>query len=357
MPRILIAASGTGGHIFPALAVAESLPMNWEIDWLGVPERLENKILPKDYDLTTLPLGGLQGNFFKKIVQIFRLLLAVKSVIALIKGRGIQIVFTTGGYIAAPAILAAKYCGIKVILHESNVLPGRVTRYIGRFCDVVAIGFPSSLQYLSQCKTILTGTPIRKPFEISQPLPSWIPSGNGPLIVVIGGSQGAVGLNQMVRAVYSFLLGNGCRVVHLTGEKDFMSTSMRHPNLIVKGFTDDMPGLLQHSDLAISRAGSGTISELSISSTPAILVPYPFASDDHQSFNALYAAENGAAVIIHQGANQENTLIQALSRLLNKRLSENMNNEDLLNKMKKGMQNIAIKDSTEKVLNIILQTL
>ena len=354
MPRILIAASGTGGHIFPALAVAESLPKNWHIYWLGVPNRLETKILPDEYELTTVSMGGLQGNFFNKVFQICKLFLVIKSVINLIKARRIQIIFTTGGYIAAPAILAAKYCGIKVILHESNAYPGRVTRVMGRFCDLVAIGFSSAAKYLSQCKIVLTGIPIRRSFRVPQTLPDWVPLGIGPLIVVIGGSQGAVGLNQMVRSSYKHLLEEGCRIVHLTGEKDLEPNIFSHPNLVVKSFTNDIPALLQHSDIAVSRAGAGILSELSFSSTPAILVPYPFASDDHQTFNAIHLVENGAAVLIHEQANQQTILIKTLSRILKRRLSNNEKEEDFLNNMKEGIQKIAIEDSDEKLLDTIL---
>tara|TARA_Y100001968_G_scaffold51762_1_gene42738 strand:+ start:51399 stop:52472 length:1074 start_codon:yes stop_codon:yes gene_type:complete len=357
MPNILIAASGTGGHIFPALAVADSLPNTWKISWLGVPDRLETQLIPEHYQLTTVVVGGLQGNFLNKFFQIYRFIVAIKSVIALFKERDIQIAFTTGGYIAAPVILAAKLYGIKVILHESNVFPGKVTRFMGRFCDLVAIGFPAADKFLPKCKTVCTGTPIRQLFRDLQPLPAWVPSGRGPLIVVIGGSQGSIGLNYMVRGVYKFLLAQGCRIVHLIGGNDLELTSISDKNLVVKQFTNDMPALLQHADLAISRAGAGIISELSICSTPAILVPFPFASDDHQTSNALYAAENGAAVIMHEGHDQEQTLIKILSRLLKSRLSDNCNGEDLLSYMRKGMKTIATSDSHLKLREIISHAL
>tara|TARA_Y100001968_G_C19420476_1_gene751493 strand:+ start:701 stop:1774 length:1074 start_codon:yes stop_codon:yes gene_type:complete len=357
MPNILIAASGTGGHIFPALAVAEDLPISWQINWLGVADRLETQLLPKRYPLKTVDIGGLQGNFFKKFFQVCKLLAAIIAVISFIKTRRIQIVFTTGGYIAAPAILAAKFCGIKVILHESNAFPGLVTRCLGRFCDFVAIGFPSAAEYLPKCRTVLTGTPARKSFRKKQSLPNWVPSGLGPLIVVVGGSQGALGLNQMVRSIYKLLLEKGCRIVHLTGMQDLECKSISHSNLVVKKFTNDVPGLLQNADIAISRAGAGIITELSISSTPAIFVPYPFAADDHQYFNAVYAAENGAAVIVHQENNQQKVLLKTLFRLLDRRLSNNSKGEDLLNQMKKGMQNIADTESHIKLLSIIIEAL
>lgn len=354
MPRILIAASGTGGHIFPALALAEALPSSWEVDWLGVPDRLENQIVPQQYSLTTVRLGGLQGNLFQKIFQFIRLFAATKFVISFIQERNIKVLFTTGGYISAPSILAAKVSGIKIILHESNAYPGRVTRALGRLCDVVALGLPKASQYLSGSRTVLTGTPVRKSFLVPQPVPMWVPSGKGPLIVVLGGSQGALRLNQMVRFVSPCFLAKGCRIVHLTGRNDHETSSIHHPNLVTKTFSDEIPGLLQHADLVISRAGAGTISELAICGTPAVLVPYPSAKDDHQNINALYAAECGAAIIIHENDPDHHSLLTTLDRLLANRLSKKDTSRDFLKEMQEGMRVLACREAEENLVEILL---
>ena len=353
MARLLIAASGTGGHIFPALAVAETLSSSWQIYWLGVPDRLESKIVPSQYQLFTIPVSGLQGNFVSKVYQFFKLISATKFVISLIKEKNIQILFTTGGYIAAPSILAAKLVGIKVVLHESNALPGRVTRLLGRFCDLVALGLPDACQYLLRSNTLVTGTPVRKSFLTAQPMPNWIPFGKGPLLVVIGGSQGAIGLNRMMRSVLPLFLEKGCRVVHITGTNDPQHLYMQHQNLAIKTFSNEIPGLLQHADLVISRAGAGTICELAICGTPAVLVPYPSAKDDHQTINALCAAQFGAAVIVHEHETQHKALYETLDRLLASRLSDQNNEEDLLRKMQEGMQLMAMREAQETLVNIL----
>ena len=139
MPKLLIAASGTGGHVFPALAVAERLSTSWQVSWLGVSDRLEKQLVPTCYRLFTLRGGGLGSSWLGKISGILRLIKAVVQVRKLIRSQRIDVVFTTGGYIAAPAILGAIWCGLPVILHESNVFPGRVTRLMGRFCNLVAL--------------------------------------------------------------------------------------------------------------------------------------------------------------------------------------------------------------------------
>ena len=300
MPRLLIAASGTGGHLFPALSVADALPDGWTVRWLGVPDRLETTLVPERYPLTTVKAGGLQGRGLKKVIQLLRLLAASGDVRRLIRRNGIDVVFTTGGYIAAPAILGARWSGVPVVLHESNAIPGRVTRLLGRACTQVAIGLPAAARRIPGCEAIVTGTPVRSSFLQSQTLPDWVPQGPGPLLVVMGGSQGALGLNRMVRPLLPVLLSEGCRVVHLTGSNDPDVNSIEHPRLAERPFSDDIPALLQHADLAISRAGAGSLSELAVSGTPSVLVPFPQAADRHQDANAACAAALGAAVIVHQ---------------------------------------------------------
>tara|TARA_Y100001968_G_scaffold73139_1_gene64594 strand:+ start:500 stop:1573 length:1074 start_codon:yes stop_codon:yes gene_type:complete len=355
MPRLLIAASGTGGHIFPALAVAQELPSFWAIEWLGVPDRLETRIVPPSYPLTTVRVAGLQGSLIRKIVLLIRLIAATKFIFSFIKRKRIEVLFTTGGYIAAPSILAAKLAGIKIMLHESNGFPGTVTRVFGRLCDLVALGTPSCSQYLIGFRTIVTGTPVRDSFYINRPLPTWVPAGNGPLIVVIGGSQGSVGLNRMVRHLWPSLLAKGCRIVHLVGDNDQEALSIQHKNLVVKSFSNEMPALLQHADLAISRAGAGIIAELSISVTPAVLVPYPAAKDNHQTINALCAAAFGAATIVHENRPEHKGLESMLDRILGSRLVGVNPSGCFLQEMQTGMKDMAIKNAEKKLVDILLK--
>ena len=301
MPRLLIAASGTGGHLFPALAVADRLADRWQISWVGVPNRLETDLVPGRYPLTTVRAGGLQGRGLRKLLQLLQLIGSSGPVRRLIRRRNVTMVFTTGGYIAAPAILAARWTGRPVVLHESNAVPGRVTRLLGRHCTQVALGLPQAAAHLPRCRPLVTGTPVRQAFLAPAPCPDWVPQGAGPLLLVIGGSQGAVGLNRMVRAALPPLLAAGCRVVHLSGSQDPEAGSLQHPAYVERAFSDEMPGLLQHADLAISRSGAGSLSELAVCATPALLVPFPQAADDHQTANAEAAVAVGAAVLLQIG--------------------------------------------------------
>ncbi len=353
MPKLLIAASGTGGHIYPALAVVEALPAYWQSTWVGVTDRLESKLVPEKYKLIKVFAGGLQKNLFRKILSLFQVLSASLQISYLIRKERINVVFTTGGYIAAPAILAARICGIPILLHESNAIPGKVTRLMGRLCQVIATGLPNTARQMPKYKTIFTGTPVRPAFHKSQPLPKWVPIGSGPLLVVIGGSQGALGLNKMIRPILPSLLEAGCRVVHLTGSNDKEVNRIIHPNLIEKQFTEEIAGLLQNADLAISRAGAGSLSELSICGTPSILVPFPEAADKHQDANASCAAEIGAAVIVHQHLPTESSLKNTIFYLLQSRISQVNLETDLLAEMSAQMKKLAVRNSQIKLVELL----
>lgn len=339
MPRLLIAASGTGGHIYPALSFAESLSNSWEIEWLGVPNRLEIELVPKKYNLIKLKVGGLQGNIFRKMFDLCKLLFASIRVSFLLREKKINVVFTTGGYISAPSILGAKLIGIPILLHDSNAIPGKVTRLLGRFCDYVALGIPTASEYLPGCRTSFTGTPVRSEFFLDQSLPSWAPLGEGILIVVMGGSQGAIRMNEMVRKILPWLLEKGCRVIHLTGKNDCFykksDKAVTHPNLVVRQFSLEISALLRNADLAISRAGSGAICELMVTKTPSILIPFPDSADQHQELNAAYMARYGGAVIVHQHDPEKDILKNTISNLIDSKslskMKSNLNNYDCLN--------------------------
>jgi UDP-N-acetylglucosamine--N-acetylmuramyl-(pentapeptide) pyrophosphoryl-undecaprenol N-acetylglucosamine transferase len=353
MTHLLIAASGTGGHLFPALAVAEALPASWTVSWLGVPDRLETDLVPSSYPLHTVHAGGLQGQGLCKLWQLLRLIASSREVRRVIRRERTQVVFSTGGYIAAPAILAARWCGIPVVLHESNAIPGRVTRLLSRWCTRVAIGLPAAAERLPGSTPLLTGTPVRRAFLEPTPVPPWVPAGEGPLLLVMGGSQGALGLNRMVRPLLPSLLNAGCRVVHLTGSNDPEVGVLQHPALVERTFSDELPGLLQHADLAISRAGAGSLSELAVCGTPALLVPYPQAADQHQEANAAAAAAAGAAVIVHQHAAGHPALGRTLWRLIGPRLRGSAPAADPLLELRSGMERLAVRDADRQLAHLL----
>ena len=343
-PRLLVAASGTGGHLFPAIALAQQLP-HYHIEWLGTTNRLETSLVPEDYPLNTIPIEGFQNKLSLKTLKICSsFLTSIFQTQKLIKQHQIDAVFTTGGYIAAPAILAAKLQQKPAIIHESNYIPGKVTKFLSRRCNVVALGFAGTAQYLPQSKTVCVGTPVRSQFLTPQPLDLDIPD-EAMMIIVFGGSQGAVGVNKLVREAAPAWFDLGAYVVHLTGNNDPDARGLEHPNYISLPFYDNMAGLLQRANLAIARAGAGTITELAFTGTPAILIPYPYAAEDHQTYNAKEYKDGGAGVVFQQSELTAEILQQQVNRWL--RSPEQL--QDMANKAKA----LAVTDSAERLADLV----
>ena len=346
MPKLLIAASGTGGHLFPALAVAQALPPTWQIEWLGVPERLENQLVPSVYPLHRVQLSGLPGGLNRRTFKVAgELLTATWQVRQLLQSGHFDQVFTTGGYIAAPAILAARSLGIPVVLHESNALPGKVTRWLGRWCAVVALGFREAQAYLPRHKTVVVGTPVRPDFlAITATDTAAIPP-DAFVVLITGGSQGAVRLNQLVRPCVPGWVGRGWWVVHQTGDQDPECGRYTHPQYIERAFFPDMAGWMARAQVVVARAGAGTLSELALLGKPAILIPYPWAADNHQQYNADIFAQRGAAIVRQQSALTPTELDALLTELATdtKRLTQ----------LSQAMAELAVPDSARRMAEVL----
>lgn len=350
-PRLLIAASGTGGHLFPALATAEQLS-HYKIEWLGVPDRLETELVPVQYALHTIPVEGLQRRLGLGTIRvILRFLQSIQQVRQLLKQGQFDGVFTTGGYIAAPAIIAARSLGLPTILHESNALPGKVTRWLSPWCSAVALGFEAAAQYLPKAKVSCVGTPVRSQFlkslASSPSLPQLAIPEDVPLIAVVGGSQGAVAVNQLVRQCAPAWLEAGAWVVHQTGKNDPDVDQLKHPHYFALPFYDHMANLFQRADLVISRAGAGTLTELAVCQTPSILIPYPYAAENHQAYNAAVFGAAGAALVYPQAELTPDALESKVLNLLRSR--------DRLEAMKAAAANLAITDSAERLAELVEQ--
>ena len=345
--KLLIAASGTGGHLFPAIATAQQLA-HYEIEWLGVPDRLETQLVPEIYPLHTVRMGGAQGGFglgsLKLLTKFAKSTVQVRQ---LLKRGHFTGVFTTGGYISAPAILAARSLGLPALMHESNALPGKVTRFLSPYCTKVALGFAETAQRLPKADTAVVGTPVRSQFftETRSQLTDIDIPPDVSLIAVIGGSQGAVAVNQMVRSAAPAWLDAGAWIVHITGTNDAEANSFSHPHYIQRDFYNNMAALFARANLAVSRAGAGTLIELAITGTPSILIPYPFAAEDHQTHNANAFAAAGAAQM-HQ---QSDLSAQQLQHLV----LDLLNQTEQLEKMAVCAKRLSTADSAAQMASLI----
>ncbi|MBE9216556.1 undecaprenyldiphospho-muramoylpentapeptide beta-N-acetylglucosaminyltransferase [Plectonema cf. radiosum LEGE 06105] len=345
--RLLIAASGTGGHLFPAIALAEQLP-DYQIEWLGVPNRLETTLVPKQYKLNTIEVEGFQKGFgISSLLTLSKLCGSILQVRKILQQGKFDGVFTTGGYISGPAVIAARSLGLPVILHESNAIPGKVTRFFGLWCNAVAVGFEAAATYLPKNKTIYTSTPVRSTFlepGIAASLDLAIPE-DVPVIVVFGGSQGAVSVNKLVRESAPAWFDVGAYVVHLTGDNDPEADNLKHSQYISMPFYNNMAALLQRANLAISRSGAGSVTELAVCGTPAILIPYPYAAEDHQTYNAQVYTTAGAGILFQQK--------ELTTQKLQNQVLELLQSPEKLQQMSAKAKTVAVPESAEKLAQLV----
>ena len=309
--RLLIAGGGTGGHLFPGLALGEEVktrhPRN-DVLFVGSARGIEAREVPKaGYPLEMIDVGPLKrmglGGFFR---GFFRLPRAFMQSFRILRKFDPDVVVGVGGYSSGPVVMAAWSLRIPIAIQEQNALPGFTNRTLGRIADAIFIAFEEARPFFPRRRTHLLGNPIRRAF-----LDNYLhtkPPGDRLSIFVTGGSQGAHALNLKVVEAMELLapvLGQRLNVVHQTGVKDHAEISARYEKLKSTGlqaealaFIDDMARAYAGADLLICRAGATTIAELTVCKKPAILVPFPFAADDHQTVNARSLLTSGAALLM-----------------------------------------------------------
>ncbi len=352
--NLLVAASGTGGHIFPALSIVDNLDRNWQINWLGIKNRCEINLVPQEYNLFTLKIVSPQGNNFSLMIKYLLVFIATLPVIRIMISRKIKLVFATGGYISVPSIIAARFLNIPIIIHESNVIPGLATKYFGRYCNFVLTGFKETASYLKGCNIVFTGTPLRNQFYIDHDIPNWVPVGNKPLIIIMGGSQGSQVINDVIYNLLDFLNEKSFRIVHILGDTlDPKFNNKKNKNYIPIAFTNEIAALMQNCDLVISRAGSGAINEIIKTKSPSILIPYPNAKNNHQEKNALILSSIGCSIIIQQNKNLEINLKENLQRIFKMESNNSKNQYKILEIMKKNISEFNFKDPRQEIKKII----
>ncbi len=304
---ILIMAGGTGGHVFPALAVARALRgRNQEIVWLGSRRGIENELVPRDgFPLEATRVSGLRGKgVWSWCIAPLKLLLAVFDALRVVIRRRPKLVIGMGGFASGPGGVAAWMLGKPLIIHEQNSVAGLTNRLLAGLAREVLEAFPGSFSGSIQAR--LVGNPVRTAIA-TLPEPSVRLAGRqGPIrVLVLGGSQGARVLNELVPAAVSLLGDNQqCEVWHQSGQNDLVKTRDAYQSFgidaRVEAFIDAIAECYGWADMVICRAGALTISELMAAGLGAILVPYPTAVDDHQTRNAHHLVAADAAVLLPQ---------------------------------------------------------
>jgi len=301
---ILVMAGGTGGHIFPALAVAEELRVRgWQVVWLGHPDGMETKLVPpRGFEMEFIRFGGVRGkglvSKLKLPVNLLRGCWQARKIIAAVRP---DVVLGMGGYITFPGGMMASLHGIPLLIHEQNSFVGLANRFLAVVADHLLTGFPGVLK-----RGEWVGNPVRPEIAALPPPAERFAGRDGPLrLLVIGGSLGAQALNEIVPQGLGMLPeGERPMVVHQAGEKHLESLRAHYEQAGVQAhcvaFIEDMAGAYGWADLVICRAGALTVSELAVVGVASILVPYPFAVDDHQTGNAKFLVNVGGAFLLPQ---------------------------------------------------------
>ena len=302
--NILIMAGGTGGHIFPALAVADYLrAQGWNITWLGARNSMEAELVPKHgYDMAWVRFSGLRGKgWLRKVLLPFNLLIALwQSAAAVLRHRP-DVVLGMGGYITFPGGIVAAVLRRPLLIHEQNSIAGLSNKMLAWFATRVMCGFPNVLPQAEWC-----GNPVRDSIAaLPEPQARYVARSGVLNLLVVGGSLGARAINECVPQALTLLpLASRPQVLHQTGKQHFDAAQSAYQQAGITGevqpFLDDMAQHYAWADIVICRAGALTIAELAAAGVASILVPFPFAVDDHQTGNARFLSENGAAVLLPQ---------------------------------------------------------
>lgn len=358
IPSIAIACGGTGGHLFPGLAISEQLALHGcsitlfisskEIDQLGA------RTAP-NLDVVTLPAVGLgRGRACAFLLGFLRWYRGARKRFAAVPPFA---ALAMGGFTSAAPILAAKRAGARTFLHESNTVPGRANRWLARVVDEIFVGFPQAASRLHHRAVLVTGTPVRSRFQPRDAFPCRVALGLDParpVLLVMGGSQGAGGINELILQSLPALVRQfpEIQLLHLTGSKDAGRVNSACQDLGVKAavhpFFAGMELALGAATVAVSRAGASSLAELAAMRVPTILIPYPAATDNHQLSNARAFEQSGAARLLEQSRATPDTLAPLILDLLR--------NSPARESMKAALGQWHRPDAAEQMCREMLQT-
>lgn len=370
--RIIVSGGGTGGHIYPAITIIKAIQRmvkSCEVLYVGTQHGLEADIIPKEgLAFTTIEVRGFERHLsWTNVENIFKTIGSVWHSRKIIKSFKPDIVIGTGGYVCGPILLAASLMGIPTLIQEQNVIPGVTNKILARFVTKIAVGYNEATQYFPNAtKIVFTGNPIRENILSATREAAIAEFGLNPdkrTILISGGSRGARSINQAMLKVHQHFAGRkDLQLLHVTGQNEYNGIvgsvgnfkqcgidAASGGNIIIKPYLYNMPQALAAADLAIFRAGAIGLAELTARGIPAILVPYPYAAENHQEFNARVMALQGAAVVINDAQLDGNKLIETIEELVN--------NPDKLNKMANASKNLgrptAANDIAKTVLALI----
>jgi len=355
--RLVVTGGGTGGHLFPGIAVAcgmrDRLP-GTTILFIGTSRQVDRIGLEGlGFRQAVIRSSGLKGmGTFARLRALAQLPLAVFQAARILGRFRPDLVLGVGGYVTGPVLLAAKLRGTQVCIHEQNSVPGLANRLAGRIADRIFISLPCGPSFPG-ARTRLTGNPVRGEILAAADRRRPRPSDRPPTLLVLGGSQGAHMVNSLVVAAVERMVADGgrLRVIHQTGRRDLDMVRRAYAKLELQAetadFFRDMASVYLQADLVVSRAGATTLAELAVMGLPVLLIPYPHAADNHQERNGRWYAEGGGAVLLQESLLNGNILAEEITTLLY--------NDQNLQVMGSRMRTLARPEATERIIDQCLE--
>lgn len=358
----LIAAGGTGGHLFPAISVVSELKKinpNFNFIFVGRKDKIEGRVVKEfGYEFHHIEIEGLGGLFsVRNLLLPFKVFQSEYRIKQIIKKKKVDALIATGAYISFPPALAANNAGIPIYLMESNYNPGKTITLLSKYAEILFTSFPETQDFLKNKKIkkiIYTGNPVRddffkNPIDKAKAREIWGLDPNKPTLLVFGGSLGARIINNAIKTNLDDLIKSDFQIIWQTGKEYEIYKSLELPPQIkCVEFINDMYSAYMAADLVLCRSGASTLSELAVMAKPSMLVPLVLAANNEQEFNARFFEKNGAAVILNQ---------ETLHITLTKKINEVLHNPAKLKEMEINIRRFAKPDAAREIANTIIANL
>lgn len=351
--RIIISAGGTGGHIYPALAIIDKIKekdKNSEILYIGTHNRMEKEIVPK----RGIPYKEIEiYGFNKKALKSFKLLKCIiksyKECKKTIKNFNPDIVIGVGGYVTAPVLLAANKLGYKTFIHEQNSIPGKTNKFLGKFVTKIGVSFENTKEYFKKEKVVFTGNPCNESALKTKLMPKKEIglTENKDFVYIVMGSLGSDKMSNILIDMLNKFREKEYEVVLVTGKNYFEKVkNQKFPqNVKVVPYIDDQTRLMKQAKLVVSRCGATTLGEIITLKLPSIIIPSPYVADNHQYKNGLVLKEKKAAIMIEEKDLTKDNLYENIDTL--------MNNEKKLSEMKENLKGLTLENGATNIYNIL----
>jgi UDP-N-acetylglucosamine--N-acetylmuramyl-(pentapeptide) pyrophosphoryl-undecaprenol N-acetylglucosamine transferase len=349
--RVVLAGGGTGGHVIPALAIAQQLKKAYAADllFIGTPRGMENRLVPAaGFDLRLVQVGALKNvSLATRLKTALDLPRAIGLSSRMLADFRPDVVIGVGGYASGPAMAAAILRRISTIAFEPNVVPGFANRLVARWVSAAAVHFEETCRFFPNCR--VTGVPVRAAFF---QIPARV-ADSQPTLLVFGGSQGARAINDAIIAALTGLREKApaLHIIHQTGEKEYDRVRAAYDQSGISGevhkFIDDMPAMFARADLLLCRSGASTVAEITAAGRPAIFVPFPRAADDHQNVNARALERAGAAVVVEESKLELSHLVETIISL--------MQDSTRLQRMAEAAKSLAHPQAVEEIAAMVEQ--